>query len=350
MRKTSQITPEHIYLSRRRFLKGVGLIAGAVALNACTGQASGDGRQRFTPMPTATSIPPANRQMVDEFGDPATPLEKIRSFGNYYEFTRSKVDIQEAAANLVTSPWQVEVGGLVNKPQVFDLDDLLALGQEERIYRMRCMEAWSMVIPWTGFPLAKLLQRVEPTSAAKFVRFESLFDPAQMPGQRPGAYADGSHSAPANTPEPGEVAQNQMGASPDTPYVWPYAEGLRLDEAMHPLTLLATGIYGKPLYPENGAPIRLVVPWKYAFKSVKAIVKIELVTEMPTSFWMAAMPTEHGFYANVNPDVPHPRWSQGREFRYLGLDPEPVIPTLKFNGYAADVAQLYTGMDLAKNF
>jgi len=211
----------------------------------------------------------------------------------------------------------VTVGGLVGKPRTFDLDDLKRrIPQEERVYRMRCVEGWSMVIPWEGFSLAKLLNEVEPMSKAGYVRFETLYDTEQMPGQK------------------------------DTTYDWPYAEGLRLDEAMHDLTTLATGLYGKPLTPQNGAPIRLVVPWKYGFKSIKSIVKIDLVEQMPVSLWMAAIPREYGFYANVNPAVSHPRWSQSRELR-IGEDERRE--TLLFNGYQ-DVAHLYEGMDLSRYF
>jgi sulfoxide reductase catalytic subunit YedY len=209
----------------------------------------------------------------------------------------------------------VQVGGLVNKPKTFGLEDLLKFTQEERIYRLRCVEAWSMVIPWMGFPLSKLLQQVEPLSKAKYVRFETIYDSKQMPGQRSGWFK------------------------------WPYAEGLRLDEAMHDLTILATGLYGRALPPQDGAPIRLVVPWKYGFKSIKAIVQIDLVEEQPTSLWMAAAPDEYGFYANVNPDVPHPRWSQATERRIGELSRRKTLP---FNGYAEQVASLYQGMDLRK--
>jgi sulfoxide reductase catalytic subunit YedY len=216
---------------------------------------------------------------------------------------------------LRTSPWDVEVGGLVANPRTFGLEDLLKFEQEERIYRLRCVEAWSMVIPWVGFPLRRLLEEVEPTSEAQYVRFETLYDPDQMPGQERGGWD------------------------------WPYIEGLRLDEAMHDLTLMATGIYGKQLLPQNGAPIRLVVPWKYGFKSIKSIVKIDLVDEMPVSFWMDAAPHEYGFYANVNPDVPHPRWSQATERR---IGKVGRIETLFMNGYAEEVAALYEGLDLEK--
>jgi sulfoxide reductase catalytic subunit YedY len=226
-----------------------------------------------------------------------------------------KEAVAPLSQDLRTSPWTVEVGGLVNNPKTYDVDDLLKrFGQEERIYRLRCVEAWSMVIPWLGFSLAELLKEVEPTSAAKYVRFETLHDPEQMPGQKSGWYN------------------------------WPYAEGLRLDEAKHDLTLMATGLYGKALPPQNGAPLRLVVPWKYGFKSIKSIVKIDLVEEMPVSLWMAAAPNEYGFYANVNPDVDHPRWSQRSERRIGELSRRETLP---FNGYAEEVAHLYDGMDLA---
>jgi methionine sulfoxide reductase catalytic subunit len=346
--KELQVTPEHVYLSRREVLKRAGvLLASMMVSSACCAP------EYSTPEPSSTLAPAREpgdyTGLTDEFGDPLTPLEKARKFGNYYEFTRAKEGITELAQHLRTSPWQVEVGGLVRNPKVFDLDDLRQFGEEERIYRLRCIEAWSMVIPWLGFPLHKLLDVVEPTSEAKFVRFEALYDPKQLPGQDPEQYAEWLQAAPG----PEGCACNVMGENVDpseSPYSWPYVEGLQLDEAMHDLTLLATGMYGKPLPPENGAPVRLVVPWKYAFKSLKAVVKIDLVAEQPLSFWHNAMPEEHGFYANVNPDVPHPRWSQGREFRFLGQDPEPILPTLPFNGYAAEVASLYEDMDLVENY
>jgi sulfoxide reductase catalytic subunit YedY len=236
---------------------------------------------------------------------------------NYYEFTTNKGGVAELAKDFRTSPWAVEVGGLVHNPKTFDIDDLLKFIQEERIYAMRCVETWSMVIPWLGFPLSKLLDEVEPMSQAKYVRFETILDPEQMPGQRQDVFP------------------------------WPYVEGLRMDEAMHDLTILATGLYGEPLLPQNGAPIRLVVPWKYGFKSIKSIVKIDLVEEMPVSLWMAFGPNEYGFYANVNPKVPHPRWSQASERRIGGVS---RMQTVLFNGYGDEVADLYTGMDLTEWF
>jgi sulfoxide reductase catalytic subunit YedY len=329
------------------------LFAGGLVLSACDAQVASP--TATTVAPTATMVPTlaptleptaqtdAAGGLVDEFGDPATPLEKIRAWGNYYEFTRSNQGIGEVAKDLRTSPWTVEVGGLVRNPKTYDLDDLRRFEVEERIYRFRCMQTWSMVIPWLGFPLHRLLREVEPTAKAMWVRFDALYDPEQMPGQDkegPGYVQwleSGGHRAMG-----GEAA--------DTPYVWPYQEALRLDEAMHDLTLLATGIYGQPLSTQNGAPVRLVVPWKYAFKSIKAVTRIELVAEQPATFWNQASPEEMGFWANVNPDVPTPRWEQGREMRMLGRNPEPILPTLMFNGYASQVAQIYDGMDLERNF
>jgi sulfoxide reductase catalytic subunit YedY len=246
-----------------------------------------------------------------------TSFEAITNYNNYYEFSTNKEAVARLAKEFSTSPWTIEVGGLVNNPKKFDLDDLGKFSQEERIYRLRCVEAWSMVIPWVGFPLAEMLRQVEPTSGAKYVRFETIYDPNQMPGQK------------------------------SEWYQWPYIEGLRIDEAMHDLTMLATGLYGQPLLPQSGAPVRLVVPWKYGFKSIKAIVKIDLVEEMPTSLWMAAAPNEYGFYANVNPEVSHPRWSQASERR---IGESSRQKTLMFNGYEEEVAHLYSDMDLSVNY
>ncbi|MHC5544447.1 protein-methionine-sulfoxide reductase catalytic subunit MsrP, partial [Singulisphaera rosea] len=221
-------------------------------------------------------------------------------------------------AGFVARPWTVEVAGLVRKPKVFNLDELLKLGAlEERVYRMRCVEGWSMVIPWNGLPLSRLIDHVEPTGDAKYVAFQTLVDPARFPGQN------------------------------DSVLPWPYVEGLRLDEAMHPLTILAAGLYGRELPAQNGAPLRLVVPWKYGFKGIKSIVKITLTSDRPTSTWNAQAPSEYGFYSNVNPDVPHPRWSQATEQR---IGESGRRPTLLFNGYAEQVAHLYSGMDLNINF
>lgn len=309
--RSSEITPEHIYLSRRKFMLGIGA---AALLSACgrLGAEETPPSAEADPItaPGAASTPrPAPTRGADNW----TPFETITGYTNYYEFSLNKEGPTELAKNLRVRPWTVEVGGLVRSPKVFDIEDLLKFEQEERTYRMRCVEGWSMVIPWLGFPLARLLQEVEPLSPAQYVRFETLADAEQMP----------------------EVAQMS--------FPWPYVEGLRLDEAMHDLTLLATGLYGESLHPQNGAPLRLVVPWKYGFKSIKSIVRIDLVEELPTSLWMAAGPREYGFWANVNPDVPHPRWSQATERR---IGEAKRIPTLLFNGYAEEVAQLY--LDLTK--
>lgn len=312
--RSSEITPEHIYAQRRQFLKLGAAGAGAALLAACAPQAT----PTTAPPIGATTAPPISSGLTDEFGDPVNTFEQITNYNNYYEFTTDKEDVAKLSRNFVTSPWTVEVGGLVKNPKTYDLDDLKThFASEERIYRLRCVEAWSMVIPWQGFTLAQLLNEVEPTSDAKYVKFTSLYDPKQMPGQNVGWY------------------------------VWPYVEGLRLDEAMNDLTLLATGLYGNDLPAQNGAPIRLVVPWKYGFKSIKAVVKIELVTEQPTSLWMNAASNEYGFYSNVNPEVSHPRWSQATERRIGELSRQK---TLKFNGYEDEVAGLYAGMDLAANY
>lgn len=310
----SEITPEELYLSRRRFIKdALTVSAASLLVSSCKAQASAQ-------LPTASSdlTPPATKDDRDELGNSLTSYDDITGYTNYYEFSSDKSGPTELARNFSTSPWSMHVDGYVNKPQAFDIDQLQTLfDQEERIYRLRCVEAWSMVIPWIGFPLNKLLEIVEPTSDTKYVRFETLLDPQQMPGQK-----------------------SQM-------FPWPYTEGLRLDEAMHDLTILATGLYGKFLTPQNGAPIRLVVPWKYGFKSIKSIVRIDLVSEMPTSLWMASGPNEYGFYANVNPNVDHPRWSQATE-RRIGQNGR--IDTLIFNGYEDEVAYLYEGLDLSINF
>jgi len=307
--KSSEITPEHHYLSRRGFLKGMGVIsASAMVLAACRGQSVSS-----TDIPATVKV----SSTPDGVGEPLTSFEAITNYNNYYEFSTNKEAVARLAKEFSTSPWKIEVGGLVNNPKTFDLDDLEKFSQQERIYRLRCVEAWSMVIPWVGFPLAELLREVEPTSGAKYVRFETIYDPNQMPGQKSDWYQ------------------------------WPYIEGLRLDEAMHDLTMLATGLYGQSLLPQSGAPVRLVVPWKYGFKSIKAIVKIDLVEEMPTSLWMAAAPNEYGFYANVNPEVSHPRWSQASERR---IGESSRQKTLMFNGYEEEVAYLYSDMDLSVNY
>jgi methionine sulfoxide reductase catalytic subunit len=304
--RPSEITPKDAYLSRRDFMKAAGVIAGSMALAACVPASGEESAPQVETAPT-------------EVADALTSLKDITSYTNYYEFSLDKKESSELAKNLTTEPWTVEVYGLVNKPQTFGVDDLLRLfPQEERIYRMRCVEAWSMVIPWNGFTLSSLLNEVEPTSDAKYVRFETIHRPEEM-----------------------------QGIKKLTNYPWPYQEGLRLDEAMHDLTLLATGIYGETILPQNGAPIRLVVPWKYGFKSIKSIVKIELTSEQPATLWNTTSAREYGFYANVNPTVQHPRWSQVTERRIGELKRRE---TLMFNGYGEEVAHLYTGMDLSKDF
>jgi sulfoxide reductase catalytic subunit YedY len=308
--KPSEITPEDLYLSRREFIKGLGLLtAGSLVLAACAEdepaaqQADGE-----------NATPPSATQAADELGDPLNTFDEITNYNNFYEFTTDKTKVVDLVGDFDTSGWTVEVSGLVHNPKTYDFDELLSFPQEERIYRLRCVEGWSMVIPWTGFPLAQLLKDVEPMSDAKYVRFESLYDLDQFPGQK----------------------------SPW--YQWPYVEGLRMDEAMNDLSLMVTGLYGKTLPAQNGSPLRLAVPWKYGFKSIKSIVKIELVTEEPQSLWMQAAPHEYGFFANVNPDVPHPRWSQATERRIGELGRRKTLP---FNGYADEVAHLYAGMDLS---
>ncbi len=326
---SSEITPEHVYLSRRKFMKSAAGVAAGALLAACAPQQA---EEVATDVPTsipdpATGVNPtdtpamaetqASLPEMDELGDPLNTFEEITNYNNYYEFTTDKARVAQLAADFPISPWQVEVGGLVRNPGIYDIDDFRKFDVVERVYRLRCVEAWSMVIPWMGFPLASLLKEVEPIAEAKFVRFETLLDKDNMPGQRSPWFS------------------------------WPYVEGLRLDEAMHDLTLLGTGLYGKELLPQNGAPIRLVVPWKYGFKSIKSIVKIDLVDTMPTSLWMASAPNEYGFYANVNPEVNHPRWSQASERRIGELGRRR---TMMFNGYQKQVAGLYAGMDLRINY
>jgi methionine sulfoxide reductase catalytic subunit len=313
---SSEITPEHLYLSRREFMRLAGVVVGGSILAACI--PVDQPRQASVTLAAGQTATPTPAGLVSELGEPLTSLKDITNYNNYYEFTTDKEGVAGLSKDFKTSPWSVQVGGMVNKPQTFTIEELLKrYPREERVYRLRCVEGWSMVIPWLGFPLNKLLKDVEPTSSAKFVRFVTISAPDQMPGMR------------------------------DPMFPWPYQEGLRLDEAMHDLTLLASGLYGKELPPQDGAPLRLVVPWKYGFKSIKAIVRIELVDTMPATMWSTIAPDEYGFYSNVNPEVPHPRWSQASERR---IGQSKRIPTLKFNGYAAQVAHLYDGMDLAKNY
>jgi len=313
--KSSEITDKSLYLNRRTFIKAAALVA--------TTTATGLLYRAFTHpgSPAAASpaaVAPPAPQDAEVAGEKLTSYEDITNYNNFYEFSTDKRGVARRASQFVTRPWQVAVEGLVNKPKVFDLDDLLKLSPvEERVYRLRCVEGWSMVIPWTGFPLARLLERVEPNSRARYVEFVTLHDPERMPNQRTGVLD------------------------------WPYVEGLRLDEALHPLTILATGLYGETLPAQNGAPIRLIVPWKYGFKSGKSIVTIRLVEDQPVTTWSAYAPDEYGFYSNVNPGVAHPRWSQARERR---IGEFGTRATLLFNGYGDQVGHLYEGMDLAVNF
>nr|WP_232219949.1 protein-methionine-sulfoxide reductase catalytic subunit MsrP [Pseudogulbenkiania sp. MAI-1] len=291
----SEITPEPVYLNRRAFMLGAaGLLLSAETLAALAARKS----------PLSTS-------------EPLNSLKDITSYNNYYEFGTDKADPAANAGRLKTRPWNVVVDGDVMKPRSFGIEELLKFPQEERIYRLRCVEGWSMVIPWIGFPLASLLKQVQPTGKAKYVAFETLQRPAEMPGQ-----------------------QRRV-------LDWPYREGLRLDEAMHPLTILAVGLYGNLLPNQNGAPIRLVVPWKYGFKSIKSIVRIRLTDKQPLTSWNLAAPDEYGFYSNVNPTVDHPRWSQATERRIGEFFKRKTLP---FNGYADQVAGLYRGMDLRRDF
>lgn len=294
----SEITAERVYLERRRFLLG----ATALTLSAI----SGHGHAHCMP----AKIPTSN--------EPLTDVGTATLYNNYYEFSTDKKAVSFLAREFNPQPWAVSIEGEVRHPKVYDIDEILRLvPAEERIYRFRCVEGWSMVVPWMGIPLCEVLSRADPTGNAKFVEFSSVMKPEVMIGQR----------------------------SPVLP--WPYTEGLRIDEAMHPLTLLAVGMYGKPLPNQNGAPLRLIVPWKYGFKSIKAIAKIRLVSSMPRTSWSEASPSEYGFYANVNPSVAHPRWSQRRETRLGELTKRDTLP---FNGYAEQVASLYQGMDLTTNF
>jgi sulfoxide reductase catalytic subunit YedY len=311
--RSSEITDPAVYRARRRFLAG--LAGGALA---------GFGLEA-----TAGTKLAGIRTGVVTTEEKPTSFSDITRYNNFYEFGSDKADPARNARGFRTRPWTITVEGEVRRPAVYQLEDFVKpYSLEERIYRLRCVEAWSMVIPWVGFPLAEVIKRAEPTSRARYVEFTTLHDPRQMPGQRPGL----------------------LGAGLD----WPYVEGLRLDEARHPLTILAVGLYGEVLPNQNGAPLRLVVPWKYGFKSIKSIVKMRFVENQPVTTWMKSGPDEYGFYSNVNPDVDHPRWSQKYETR-VGEDSllsrlTGKRKTLPFNGYAEDVAQLYTGMDLRKYF
>ena len=299
--KYSEITPENIYKNRRKFIKNMGLAAGSMFM----------GQNLITPASANT-----NKEELK-----LTDYRYVTTYNNYYEFGTGKSDPVERSQKFKTNPWDVIIDGEVENPITLSMDEILEMfPSEERVYKLRCVEGWSMIIPWLGFPLNKILKKALPTSKAKFVKFISVLDPEQMIGQR-------------------------------FPILdWPYKEGLRIDEAMHDLTILVTGLYGKKLPNQNGAPLRLMVPWKYGFKSSKAIVNIKLVEKMPTSSWMKASPNEYGFYSNVNPTVDHPRWSQATERVIGGGIISPRIPTTMFNGYGDEVANLYTGMDLKKYF
>lgn len=293
----NDVTPEQFFLNRRAFMAGAGA---ALAAGSIAGPAAAQGLRE---------------------GDTPNTWEEITSYNNFYEFGTGKDDPAKYADALTTSPWAVEIGGMVDKPGSYSFEDIMSqMTVEERIYRFRCVEAWSMVVPWNGFELADLLNLAGVQDGAKYVSFETLLRPDEMWGQKRSFVP------------------------------WPYREGLRLDEAMHPLTIMATGIYGKDIPNQNGAPLRLVVPWKYGFKSIKSIVKITLTDAQPEASWNMIQPREYGFYSNVNPEVDHPRWSQASERRVGGGVFAKRIPTLMFNGYEEEVASLYEGMDLAKNF
>lgn len=310
--RSSEITPKSLYLNRRKFLRDAAL-AGAAA-------AAGIGL-RETVFPSATALAGNKIDGVQKSPfsttETITPYKDVTHYNNYYEFSTEKEGPADLAKNFRTHPWKVKVDGFVDKKQELDIDTILKIAPpEERIYRHRCVEGWSIVVPWIGYSLNELIKRLNPTSKAKFVEFTTLWDPSQMPGQRR------------------DVLQ------------WPYVEGLRMDEAMHPLALLCFGMYGEELPNQDGAPVRIVLPWKYGFKSAKAIVRIHFTDKQPLNTWQATTPNEYGFYANVNPTVDHPRWSQAKERR---LGEFFKRPTLMFNGYD-QVASLYSGMDLRKNF
>jgi sulfoxide reductase catalytic subunit YedY len=299
--KYSEITPEIIYKRRREFVKTIGLSTGSLVISQ--------------------NLIGAAVAATDNAKEKITEHRYVTTYNNYYEFGTRKSDPVEKSQNFKTDPWNITIDGEVENKITLDMQEIKNIFQsEERVYKLRCVEGWSMIIPWMGFSLSKLLEKASPTSKGKFVEFTSVYDPEQMPGQR-------------------------------YPILnWPYTEGLRIDEAMHPLTTMVTGLYGKELPNQNGAPLRLIVPWKYGFKSAKAIVNIKLVEKMPTSSWMRSSPREYGFYSNVNPEVNHPRWSQASE-RVIGSGIlSERIPTKMFNGYGEQVANLYSGMDLKKNF
>jgi sulfoxide reductase catalytic subunit YedY len=325
-----QVTDESVYLQRRNLIKKMGFVgAGALLSSTISQVANAKGIDFFSSKAEKTfqRYPLKFAKNTGDNLEILTPEAKVTSHNNFYEFGTSKSDPVENAQNFNVAPWKLTISGECDKPYTLDLDDLTkSFALEERIYRLRCVEAWSMVIPWVGFELAKLLKKAQPNSRAKYIAFETLHDPEQMPGQ----------------------ASRRLGGGINYPYV----EGLRIDEAMNPLTLMSVGLYGKTLPAQNGAPIRLVVPWKYGFKSIKSIVAIKFVEHRPASTWNLLAPNEYGFYANVNPEVDHPRWSQASERRITsgGLFARNRIETLPFNGYGEEVANLYTNLDLKKNY
>ncbi|MEP7272662.1 MAG: protein-methionine-sulfoxide reductase catalytic subunit MsrP [Acidobacteriota bacterium] len=314
--QSSEITDEQTYLNRRNFVRGAIVAGTTLTTGLVYRQLNVPGAEKAKPPPNNGAADTAAYRTAE--GEAANAFEDITNYNNFYEFSTSKQGVAPRAKAFVTRPWTVEVSGLVHKPKTFDLDDLLKLAPlEDRIYRLRCVEAWSMVIPWLGLPLARVLNEVEPMGDAKYVKFVTLYDATRMPNQSTSVLP------------------------------WPYVEGLRLDEAMHPLTILSAGLYGKMLLPQNGAPLRLVVPWKYGFKSIKSIVQIVVTAEQPKTTWSDFASDEYGFYANVNPEVDHPRWSQARERRIGEFGQRK---TAMFNGYGEQVASLYQGMDLKSNF
>jgi len=309
--RSSDVTDRKLYLSRRAFVQAAAMATMGIATGAGAGRAEAQSWPRLT-------IPGRVHDSGWGRGEKPNSYKDITTYNNFYEFGSEKDDPSANAHRLETKPWTVKVDGLVARPADYHLEDLIKpYALEERIYRMRCVERWSMVVPWVGFPLASLLNRIEPRSSARFVEFTTLLNLRQMPGQR------------RNVLE------------------WPYVEGLRLDEAMHPLTILAVGLYGEYLPNQNGAPLRLVVPWKYGFKGIKSIVRIRLTDRQPMSTWQLSDPAEYGFYSNVNPEARHSRWSQARERR---IGEFFLRPTLMFNGYGDQVASLYAGMDLKRNY
>jgi sulfoxide reductase catalytic subunit YedY len=307
----SEITPRDVYQRRREFLQAAGVLTAAASLSVASIVAGPRVARAGAKLPNV-------RKSAFSVAEEQTPYKDVTTYNNYYEFGTDKDEPAENAHTLKTRPWTVAVEGEVKKPKTFDIDELLKLAPlEERVYRMRCVEGWSMVIPWVGYPLSELIKRVEPTGKAKYVEFITLADPQQMPG----------------------ITMPVL--------KWPYTEGLRMDEAQHPLTILCLGLYGEALPNQNGAPVRVVIPWKYGFKNGKSVVKIRFTERQPQTTWNIAQPREYGFYSNVNPEVDHPRWSQAKERRIGEFGKRP---TLMFNGYAGQVAALYAGMDLKKNF